>query len=115
MGVVGVGRALAKVRPFVLTRSFFAGSHKHGAIWTGDNMAKCGRQFVTIERCQAHTARWEHLAISVPMLVCPDRFDSLTVSHDVCFLMLGTCRSLCLCGASFVGADVPGFFYARPS
>jgi len=21
-------------------------------------------------------------------------------------------RSLCLCGASFVGADVPGFFYA---
>lgn len=58
------------VRPFVLTRSFFAGSHKHGAIWTGDNMAK-----------------WEHLAISVPMLV-----------------------SLCLCGASFVGADVPGFF-----
>jgi len=59
------------VRPFVLTRSFFAGSHKHGAIWTGDNMAK-----------------WEHLAISVPMLV-----------------------SLCLCGASFVGADVPGFFY----
>ncbi|CAK9021396.1 3-alpha-glucosidase (Glucosidase II subunit alpha) (Protein PRIORITY IN SWEET LIFE 5) (Protein RADIAL SWELLING 3) [Durusdinium trenchii] len=59
------------VRPFVLTRSFFAGSHRHGAIWTGDNMAK-----------------WEHLAISVPMLV-----------------------SLCLCGASFVGADVPGFFY----
>ena len=59
------------VRPFVLTRSFFAGSHKHGAIWTGDNIAK-----------------WEHLAISVPMLV-----------------------SLCLCGASFVGADVPGFFY----
>ncbi|CAE7559709.1 unnamed protein product, partial [Symbiodinium pilosum] len=59
------------VRPFVLTRSFFAGSHKHGAIWTGDNMAK-----------------WEHLAISVPMLV-----------------------SLCLCGTSFVGADVPGFFF----
>eukprot|EP00931_Biecheleriopsis_adriatica_P007179 TRINITY_DN108496_c0_g1_i1.p1 TRINITY_DN108496_c0_g1~~TRINITY_DN108496_c0_g1_i1.p1 ORF type:complete len:954 (+),score=171.13 TRINITY_DN108496_c0_g1_i1:50-2863(+) len=59
------------VRPFVLTRSFFAGSHRHGAIWTGDNMAK-----------------WDHLAISVPMLV-----------------------SLCLCGTSFVGADVPGFFY----
>ena len=31
---------LPKVRPFVLTRSFFAGSHRHGAIWTGDNMAK---------------------------------------------------------------------------
>ncbi|CAE8687462.1 unnamed protein product, partial [Polarella glacialis] len=59
------------VRPFVLTRSFFAGSHRLGAIWTGDNMAK-----------------WEHLAISVPMLV-----------------------SLCMCGTSFVGSDVPGFFY----
>merc|ERR1719215_47877 len=59
------------VRPFVLTRSFFAGSHRHGAVWTGDNMA-----------------RWDHLARSVPMLV-----------------------SLALCGISFVGADVPGFFY----
>lgn len=59
------------VRPFVLTRSFFAGSHRHGAVWTGDNMA-----------------RWEHLARSVPMLL-----------------------SLAMCGISFVGADVPGFFY----
>merc|ERR1719215_1251241 len=59
------------VRPFVLTRAFFAGSHRHGAVWTGDNMA-----------------RWGHLARSVPMLV-----------------------SLCLCGISFSGADVPGFFY----
>jgi len=59
------------VRPFVLTRSFFAGSHRNGAVWTGDNMA-----------------RWGHLARSVPMLV-----------------------SLCLCGISFAGADVPGFFF----
>jgi len=59
------------VRPFVLTRSFFAGSHKNGAVWTGDNQAK-----------------WGHLARSVPMLV-----------------------SLALCGISFAGADVPGFFY----
>eukprot|EP00927_Polykrikos_kofoidii_P086152 TRINITY_DN9572_c0_g2_i1.p1 TRINITY_DN9572_c0_g2~~TRINITY_DN9572_c0_g2_i1.p1 ORF type:complete len:964 (+),score=140.46 TRINITY_DN9572_c0_g2_i1:81-2972(+) len=58
-------------RPFALTRSFFAGSHRHGAVWTGDNMAK-----------------WEHLAQSVPMLL-----------------------SLSLCGISFSGADVPGFFF----
>ncbi|KAJ1845796.1 hypothetical protein LPJ73_004733 [Coemansia sp. RSA 2703] len=26
-------------RPFVLSCSFFAGSHRYGAIWTGDNGA----------------------------------------------------------------------------
>ncbi|KAL9189094.1 hypothetical protein ACHAXT_011584 [Thalassiosira profunda] len=40
------------VRPFVLSRSFFAGSQKYGAIWTGDNEAK-----------------WSHLEISSPMLL----------------------------------------------
>lgn len=39
-------------RPFILSRSFFAGSHRYGAIWTGDN-----------------TADWEHLASSVRMLL----------------------------------------------
>ncbi|TNM99204.1 hypothetical protein fugu_013768 [Takifugu bimaculatus] len=37
-------------RPFVLARSFFAGSQRYGAIWTGDNIAE-----------------WEHLKISLPM------------------------------------------------
>jgi mannosyl-oligosaccharide alpha-1,3-glucosidase len=40
------------VRPFVLSRSFFAGSQKYGAIWTGDN-----------------TAEWEHLVVAAPMLL----------------------------------------------
>eukprot|EP01043_Picozoa_sp_COSAG02_P017594 COSAG02_NODE_800_length_17049_cov_14.510737_12_plen_980_part_00 len=39
-------------RPFVLSRSFYAGSQKWGAIWTGDNKAD-----------------WSHLAISTPMLL----------------------------------------------
>lgn len=38
-------------RPFVLTRSFFVGSHKYCAIWTGDN-----------------TAEWSHLQISIAMV-----------------------------------------------
>jgi len=38
-------------RPFVLTRSFFIGSHRYSAIWTGDN-----------------TAAWEHLERSVAMV-----------------------------------------------
>lgn len=39
-------------RTFILTRSFFAGSQRYTAVWTGDNMAK-----------------WDHLQASVPMLL----------------------------------------------
>ncbi|XP_053701962.1 neutral alpha-glucosidase C isoform X3 [Synchiropus splendidus] len=39
-------------RPFVLSRSFFAGSQRLGAVWTGDNVAT-----------------WEYLKISLPMLL----------------------------------------------
>ncbi|KAH0545273.1 hypothetical protein FGG08_000572 [Glutinoglossum americanum] len=39
-------------RPFVLTRAFFAGSQRVGAMWTGDNEAK-----------------WEHLAQAFPMIL----------------------------------------------
>uniref|UniRef100_A0A4X1UXC3 Glucosidase alpha, neutral C n=1 Tax=Sus scrofa TaxID=9823 RepID=A0A4X1UXC3_PIG len=47
-----IQRAKGKERPFVLTRSFFAGSQKYGAVWTGDN-----------------TAEWSYLKISIPMLL----------------------------------------------
>ena len=40
------------LRPFVLTRSAFAGTQRYSALWTGDN-----------------TARWDHLEASVPMLL----------------------------------------------
>ncbi|RMZ83955.1 hypothetical protein DV737_g1312, partial [Chaetothyriales sp. CBS 132003] len=39
-------------RPFVLTRSFFAGSQRTAAMWTGDNQAN-----------------WAHLAASIPMIL----------------------------------------------
>lgn len=39
-------------RPFVLSRAFFAGSQRYGAVWTGDN-----------------TGDWSHLKISIPMLL----------------------------------------------
>ncbi|KAJ3133689.1 hypothetical protein HK100_004149 [Physocladia obscura] len=57
-------------RPFVLSRAFFIGTQRYGAIWTGDN-----------------TASWDHLAISIPML--------LTIGVS---------------GVTFCGADVGGFF-----
>ncbi|XP_019374617.1 PREDICTED: neutral alpha-glucosidase C isoform X1 [Gavialis gangeticus] len=47
-----IKRSGGEERPFVLTRSFFAGSQKYGAVWTGDN-----------------TADWSYLKISIPMLL----------------------------------------------
>ncbi|KAJ1562489.1 hypothetical protein HK405_011507 [Cladochytrium tenue] len=39
-------------RPFVLSRAYFIGTQRYGAIWTGDNFA-----------------RWDHLEATVPMLL----------------------------------------------
>lgn len=39
-------------RPFILTRAFYAGSQRYGAMWTGDNQAT-----------------WQHLGESVPMVL----------------------------------------------
>ncbi|GJE94653.1 glycoside hydrolase family 31 protein [Phanerochaete sordida] len=40
------------MRPFVLTRSFFAGSQRFGAMWTGDNLGT-----------------WEHMAVGMKMVL----------------------------------------------
>ncbi|KAJ8338004.1 hypothetical protein SKAU_G00369700 [Synaphobranchus kaupii] len=45
-----IQRSAGVERPFVLTRAFFAGSQRYGAVWTGDNAAE-----------------WDHLKISIPM------------------------------------------------
>lgn len=45
-------RGDGKDRPFVLSRAFFAGSQRYGAVWTGDN-----------------SADWDHLRVSVPMVL----------------------------------------------
>ncbi|XP_027028182.1 neutral alpha-glucosidase C isoform X1 [Tachysurus fulvidraco] len=47
-----ITRSCGLERPFVLSRSFFAGSQRMGAVWTGDNVAT-----------------WEYLKISIPMLL----------------------------------------------
>ncbi|OCF36365.1 alpha 1,3-glucosidase [Kwoniella heveanensis BCC8398] len=47
-----IARETPARRPFVLSRSFYAGSHRFGAIWTGDNIGD-----------------WEHLAGETAMLL----------------------------------------------
>lgn len=39
-------------RPFVLTRSFYAGAQRFAALWTGDNLGT-----------------WEHMAVGIPMVL----------------------------------------------
>eukprot|EP00898_Chlorokybus_atmophyticus_P004984 jgi/Chlat1/5487/Chrsp36S05435 len=63
-------RGKGQDRPFVLSRAFYAGTQKVGPIWTGDNEAS-----------------WDHLKVSIPML-----------------LTLG------LTGLPNSGADIGGFF-----
>lgn len=66
----GLKRSRPGERPFVLTRAGFAGVHRYAATWTGDNKSN-----------------WEHLKMSIPMLL-----------------------SMGLSGQALVGADVGGFF-----
>ncbi|CAB4066310.1 GANAB [Lepeophtheirus salmonis] len=48
-------RSENKLRPYILTRSGFAGSQRYASIWTGDN-----------------TAEWSHIEASVPMCLSLD-------------------------------------------
>lgn len=50
-------------RPFVLSRAFFAGSQRFGAIWTGDNMAA-----------------WDHLQVCL----CRVGYVSISFVVDTC-------------------------------
>ena len=66
----GMRRLRPDERPFVLTRAGFSGVQRHAAVWTGDNRST-----------------WEHLRMSVPMLL-----------------------NMGLSGLTFCGADIGGFF-----
>ena len=47
-----IERGDKRLRPFVLTRSFYAGTQRYGAMWTGDNLGT-----------------WEHMAVGVKMVL----------------------------------------------
>lgn len=62
-------------RPFVVTRACYSGTQKYSTVWTGDNQST-----------------WEHLRMSIPMLM-----------------------NLGISGFSFCGTDVGGFGYDTTS
>ena len=64
----GLKKATGK-RPFIVTRACYAGTQKYSTVWTGDNQST-----------------WEHLRMSIPMLM-----------------------NLGLSGVAFCGTDVGGF------
>ncbi|MBE7506452.1 MAG: DUF4968 domain-containing protein [Planctomycetia bacterium] len=65
----GMKRTRPKERPFVLTRAGYSGVQRYAAVWTGDNLSS-----------------WEHLRMSVPMLL-----------------------NMSLSGVTLCGADIGGF------
>lgn len=65
----GLSRLRPNVRPFVLTRAGYSGVQRYAAVWTGDNLSS-----------------WEHLRMSIPMLL-----------------------NMSISGISFCGADIGGF------
>ncbi|MDY7230536.1 TIM-barrel domain-containing protein [Hyalangium rubrum] len=73
-GYEGFRKHAPQRRPFLLTRAGYAGMQRYAAAWTGDN-----------------SSHWEHLELSMPMLV-----------------------GLGLSGVAFTGADIPGFI-GQPS
>src|SRR5271170_2426689 len=71
----GLRKLRPEERPFVLTRAAYAGAERYAATWTGDN-----------------SSTWNHLGMSVPMLL-----------------------SLGISGYPMVGADVGGFTGSPPA
>ncbi len=65
----GLQRLRSGVRPFVLTRAGYSGVQRYAAVWTGDNLSS-----------------WEHLRMSIPMLL-----------------------NMSISGIAFCGADIGGF------
>lgn len=65
----GAARLRENERPFVLTRAGYSGVQRYAAVWTGDNLSS-----------------WEHLRMSIPMLL-----------------------NMGLSGVVFAGADIGGF------
>jgi alpha 1,3-glucosidase len=66
-----VERATPSKRPFVLTRSFYAGAQRFAAMWTGDNMTT-----------------WEHMAVGIS-IVLSNNVAGMSFAGCPCFFHVG--------------------------
>lgn len=72
-------RTITNKRPFVLTRSSYAGTGKYAAHWSGDNRAN-----------------WDDLYYSIPNMLNFNMFGVAQVGSDVCGFSGDTTEELCI-------------------
>lgn len=85
-----MARSATPKRPFILTRAFYAGSQRFGAMWTGDNLGT-----------------WEHMTVGVQMVLA-NGIGGMTFGGGGSFILFKPI--MWMPRHFFFAADVGGFF-----
>ncbi len=102
-------------RPFVLSRSTYAGTGAYSAHWSGDNQASSGISLIwpyattttlnaiPLTTCLiAHWTAWKDLYYSIPSILNFNMYGIPMVGADVCGFAGDTDEELCISKMNFV-------------